>query len=142
MLNASFIKSYVNLGQAQLGQSNERPMQGQSPYIVNAGIFYQSKKHDFQANILYNVIGQRIVIIGFDAYPDIYEMPRNLLDVNFSKKIKENVELKLSFGDILNQDFVLLQDANQNGKFERKDDQIIQRYRPGMTISFGIGVKI
>lgn len=141
LFNGSLIKSEVELGLEQLGQSNQRPLQGQSPYIVNAGIFYENPKHNFSVNVLYNVIGQRIFIIGFDVYPDIYQMPRNVIDINLAKKFKNNIELKLGLGDILNQDYVLLQDANQNGKFERKDDQIIQRYRPGMTVSFGIGYK-
>lgn len=141
LFNGSLIQSYVELGQEQLGQSNERPMQGQSPYIVNAGIFYQNDKHDFSINVLYNVIGQRIFIIGFDVYPDIYEMPRNVLDINFTKRFKNNIELKLGFGDIINQEVLLLQDANNDGKFDRKNDQVIQRYKPGMTVTFGIGYK-
>lgn len=136
--NASIIRSRVHLGQAQLGQSNERPLQGQSPYIVNAGIFYKSDEKNFQFNLLYNVIGQRIFIIGFDVYPDIYEMPRHVLDFNFSKRFENNLELKFGVGDILNQSVVLLQNANNDGKFDRNNDQIIQSYRPGTTVSFGI----
>lgn len=141
LLNGSLIRSHVDLGQQQLGQSNQRPMQGQSPYIVNAGIFYDNKKHDFSVNVLYNVIGRRIFIIGFDVYPDIYQMPRNVLDINFSKKFKNNIEMKLGIGDVINQEVLLLQDANNDGIFSRKNDQVIQRYKPGMTVSLGIGYK-
>lgn len=141
MFNGSLIRSFVELGQAQLGQSNERPLQGQSPYIVNAGLFYQHAESGWSVNAVYNVIGARIFIIGFDVYPDIYQMPRNVIDFNVSKRFKNNIEMKLGFGDLLNQEVLLLQDANQNGKFERTDDQIIQRYRPGMTVSFGVSYK-
>lgn len=141
MFNGSLIRSFVELGQAQLGQSNERPLQGQSPYIVNAGLFYQHAESCWSVNAVYNVIGARIFIIGFDVYPDIYQMPRNVIDFNVSKRFKNNIEMKLGFGDLLNQEVLLLQDANQNGKFERTDDQIIQRYRPGMTVSFGVSYK-
>lgn len=140
VINGSLIKSRVNLGMEGLGQSNERPLQGQSPYIVNAGVFYQNEK-GLQMNVLYNMIGPRIFIIGFDAYPDIYEMPRGVLDLNFSKKLKHNMELKWNIQDILNQDVLLLQDANRNGKYERKTDQVIQRYKPGTTFTVGFGVK-
>jgi hypothetical protein len=135
--NASFIKSYVNLGQEELGQSNERPMQGQSPYIVNAGIYYRSVEKNFQFNLLYNVVGQRIFIIGFDVYPDIYEMPRHQLDFNFSKKFDNNFEVRFALGNILNQKYVLLQDANKDQQFDPSNDQIIQRYRPGSTATVG-----
>ncbi|MFN3918103.1 MAG: carboxypeptidase-like regulatory domain-containing protein [Flavobacteriales bacterium] len=141
MFNASIIRSRVELGQAQLGQSNIRPLQGQSPYIVNTGIFYKNEKHKYSVNVLYNVIGERIFIIGFDAYPDIYEMPRNVIDINIAKTFKKGWEAKLAFGDIMNQEVLLIQDANANGKFERNGDQIIQRYTPGMTVSFGLGYK-
>jgi outer membrane receptor for ferrienterochelin and colicin len=140
MLNASFIQSFVNLGVASLGQSNERPLQGQSPYIVNTGLFYQNDK-GFQMNVLYNIIGRRIFIIGFDAYPDIYQMPRGVLDFNFSKRLKHNIEFKLNFQDVLNQDVLLIQDANRDGEFNRNNDQVIQRYKPGRTMSIGFGVK-
>lgn len=141
MFNASVIRSKVELGLKQLGQSNERPLQGQSPYIVNAGIFYTNAKYNFQINALYNVIGERIFIIGFDFYPDIYQMPRNIIDINFSKQFAKRWECKIAFGDVLNQEVLLLQDANKNKQFERESDQIIQRYKPGMTTSIGLGFK-
>jgi len=141
MFNGSLIYSFVELGQAQLGQSNQRPLQGQSPYIVNTGLFYQHKSNGWSASLVYNVIGPRIFIIGFDVYPDIYEMPRHVMDINITKRFKNNVELKLSVGDIFNNDVLLLQDANNNGKFERNDDQIIQRFKPGSTVSFGVSYR-
>ena len=39
-------------------------MQGQSPYLVNAGLFYQTEKAGVMAGVLYNRIGKRIVGIG------------------------------------------------------------------------------
>ena len=141
MFNGSLIRSQVELGVAQLGQSNNRPLQGQSPYILNSGLFYQNKTNGWSVNMVYNVIGPRIFIIGFDVYPDIYEMPRHLFDMNVTKKFKNNMELKLSVGDIFNQEVLLLQDANKNKKFERKNDQIIQQFRPGSTVSMGFSYK-
>lgn len=139
--NASFIDSRVNLGMESLGQSNERPLQGQSPYIVNAGIYYQDQERGLQINALYNVIGPRIFIIGFDAYPDIYEMPRNMLDLSATVRMTKKLDLRLGVGDVFNQAHVLLQDANKDGKFERNNDQIIQRYAPGRTYSVGINYR-
>ena len=39
-------------------------MQGQSPYLVNAGLFYQQPKNGWNAAILYNRIGKRIIGVG------------------------------------------------------------------------------
>jgi hypothetical protein len=136
MFNSSFIQSQVELGLEQLGQSNKRPLQGQSPYIINLGIFYKSKS-DISINMIYNVIGPRIFIIGFDVYPDIYEMPRNVIDINISKKIKNNIEFKIGLKDLLNQEISMIQDANRNGKLEKMKDQTILKYKPGTQFSLG-----
>lgn len=87
LFNAALIFSRIKLGTLGLGQSDDRPLQGQSPYIVNVGLNYNNPKSDFQVNVLYNVIGRRIFAAGFEGYPDIYEMPRNVLDLTFSKAI-------------------------------------------------------
>jgi len=142
LLNAAFIDSKVELGDAGLAQSKtERPMFGQSPYIVNAGLYYRNEEADIQVNILYNVIGKRIFIIGYDDYPDIYEMPRNLIDLTITKGIGKRLELKAGISDILNEGIILMQDANQDGIFDLETDQVIQRYRPGSVINIGLGYK-
>ena len=88
-LNAAWIESKVLFGEQS--REHDRPMQGQSPYLVNAGLFYQNGRIGFAAGILYNRIGKRIVGIGrvstsggdtFNSnIPDMYEMPRNSLDL-------------------------------------------------------------
>ncbi|MEX1132076.1 MAG: TonB-dependent receptor [Flavobacteriales bacterium] len=142
LFNASLIDSEVDLGNERLGQSNQRPLQGQSPYIVNAGIYYQDTDRGLQFSLLYNVIGQRIFIIGFDAYPDIYEMPRNMLDATATVRLTKKFDLRLAVGDIFNQANVLLQDANDDGVFDRNNDQIIQSFRPGRTYTAGLSYRL
>jgi outer membrane receptor protein involved in Fe transport len=138
VFNASVIDSKVNLGKESLGQSNERPLQGQSPYIVNAGLYYNDTDRGLQFSALYNVIGPRIFIIGFDQYPDIYEMPRNLLEVTSTIRLSKSFDLRVGVGDLFNQPNVLLQDANGDGRFERNNDQVIQRYQSGRTFLVGL----
>ena len=138
LANASYIYSKVNLGKENVGQSDNRPLQGQSPYSINAGIFFEDKELGLQANLLYNVIGKRIAFVGTDDNPDIYEMPRHTLDFNIQYRFKKNVELSLSANDLVNQDVLFLQDGNRDKKWNRKTDQIFQQYNPGQTISLGI----
>lgn len=78
-----------------------RPLQGQSPYIINAGATIN--KGTLSGSITYNRIGERISAVGFQGYPDIYENARDILDLVLIKKIK-NGELKLSIADVLSQD--------------------------------------
>jgi hypothetical protein len=59
VLNSSLIKSQVNFPEGTL--SRDRPLGGQSPFIVNTGIFYQGKTNGLMVNLMYNIIGKRIV---------------------------------------------------------------------------------
>lgn len=138
LANASYIFSKVNLGNEKVGQSDNRPLQGQSPYSINAGLFFEDKELGLQANLMYNVIGKRIAFVGTDDNPDIYEMPRSSLDFNIQYRFKRNVELSLSATDLINQDILFIQDGNRDEKWDRTSDQVFMRYKPGQTINLGV----
>jgi hypothetical protein len=65
---------------------------------------------DFQATLFYNVMGRKIFAVGFEGYPDLYEMSRNVIDLHFSKKLGRYLLLRGSVEDVLNQSVVILQD--------------------------------
>jgi outer membrane receptor protein involved in Fe transport len=140
--NAAFIYSRVKLGaDIAANQSNNRPLQGQSPYVINGGINYNDAKKQLQINVLYNVIGKRIYAVGNNygyQYPDWYEMPRNVVDVTFSKGIGRNMLLKGGITDIFNARYLVIQDGNQDKVFDSTQDQVIQSYRAGRVYSLGI----
>ncbi|MFT2007232.1 TonB-dependent receptor domain-containing protein [Pontibacter sp. 13R65] len=140
LMNASYISSEVELGDdpRTLGQSNNRPLQGQSRYIANAGLFYNNIASGIQVNLNYNIIGRRIFIVGTEQYPDIYEMPRSVLDISVSKQFTPYFQAKIGIVDIFNQESLLLQDGNQDGKLDRKTDQVFARFHPGQLINIGI----
>ncbi|GAB4137759.1 MAG: TonB-dependent receptor [Bacteroidia bacterium] len=143
--NAAFIKSAIDLSSANIGEkSNQRPMMGQSPWIVNAGLFYQNDSIGLTFNVMYNVIGPRVVIVGIPDIPEVYEMPRHQVDLAIIKTIgkRKNVDLRMNISDLLNQEFLLLQDANNNGKLERDADQRMQSFKRGTYITFGINVRL
>jgi len=142
LFNASLIDSKIELGKDAVRQSDDRPMQGQSPYIVNAGLYYRNMKNNVMVNLLYNVIGKRIFAIGYDVYPDIYEMPRNQIDLTLTKGFGEHFEVKAGISDLLNEDFILLQNANEDGKFDKKNDQIIQKYQQGRLFTLALKYKL
>jgi hypothetical protein len=141
--NATLIRSRVTLGDAiSAGQSNNRPLQGQSPYIINGGISYNDLDRKWAINLLYNVIGKRIFAVGFDGYPDLYEMPRHVLDFTISKEWSNRLTLKAGISDILNARTLILQDGNQDGKWKASNDQIIQDFRPGSVAQIGLSYRI
>jgi hypothetical protein len=114
----------------------------QAPYIFNTGLFYNDDIRGWQINLMHNVVGRNILFVGFEDYPDIYLMPRNQVDLSFSKSFQNRITLKGGISDILNQDMLFLQDGNLDGKFDRVNDQIIQRYKPGAVFSLGVSYNI
>lgn len=117
--NFAYIQSKVDVSNLNGAGASTRPLQGQSPYIVNAGVQYLDNEKGWGASISYNVIGRRIVIVGSSAEPDFYEAPRHVLDLQLSKTIKQKFEIKFNIRDILAQKQVWYQDINKNGKLDK-----------------------
>jgi TonB-dependent receptor len=139
-MNAAYIVTEVVLGDRARGQAQQRPLMGQSPYIVNAGLYYQDNDRKLQYNILYNVIGPRLFAVGTFGTPDIYEMPRNVIDLTLTKGLGKHFEVKLSAQDILNQRVLLIQDSNESGAIDARDEEIMS-FRRGSYFSAGIGYR-
>ena len=142
--NCALIHSQVRF--APGAKEKDRAMQGQSPYIVNVGVFYRSNPLSLNAAVLYNRIGKRIVGVGRSMgstentvnIPDSYEMPRNSLDFNVSKELGKHFEVKLSARNILNENVLYKQFLDtEHGTVE----EVTRRYRPGRNFSITAGYK-
>jgi len=138
--NASIIRSSVDLsmyaGQAEYTNS-ARPLQGQSPYIINAGIYYSAPK-DVNFSLSYNLVGQRISIAGSIQEPSVWENGRNVIDFQISKMFKKKLELKLNVKDLLAQDLIYFQDINKNKKYDKGTDSAWQEITFGQTVSMSL----
>jgi hypothetical protein len=137
LLNASVIYSDVTLGKEFAGQVQDRPMQGQSPYLINTGIYYSDPDHNWQANILYNVVGPRIWAVSYVGKGSVYEMPRNVIDLNIIKGFGEHFEVRAGIQDLLNQPFRLIQDSDENNKINDIDENY-RRFRRGTYYTLGV----
>lgn len=115
--NFSYIKSEVDV--SKLNYVEARPLQGQSPVIINAGLQYLDAKYDFGISLSYNYVGKRIIIVGNTDEPSIWENPRHILDLQLSKTFKNKFEVKLNLRDALAQNLIYYQDINKNGKFDK-----------------------
>jgi outer membrane receptor for ferrienterochelin and colicin len=154
--NAAWIKSKISFADGSL--QRDRALQGQSPYIINTSVFYQNDDKGFSANLLYNVIGPRIVAVGipspneWEDVPNIVEEPRNIIDFNISKKIGKYLEIKFALRDLLNQKVTYKQtidtdvdmslyDSNlsETRHFTRK--QVNKSYRPGSYFTLGLSAR-
>lgn len=132
--NLSYIYSDVDIADLGPGQL-ERPLYGQSPYIVNVGLNYDNRDRGFSTTLLYNQIGRRIWLVGIDQDPHVWEAPRSVLDFQIVKRIGGFGELKLTIGDILNQSANFYQDMDDNGKYNADKDQLIISNKFGTNIS-------
>jgi TonB-dependent receptor len=141
--NGALIRSKVLFDEKS--QEHDRPMQGQSPFLVNLGLFYQREK--LNIGLMYNIVGKRIVGIGRsdnslggtidNDVPDMFEMPRNVIDLSFSYKFGKYFELSAGVRDILAAPLVY----KQFPKFTDGEGKILQReqttkeYRNGQNFS-------
>ncbi|MBK9507961.1 MAG: carboxypeptidase-like regulatory domain-containing protein [Cytophagaceae bacterium] len=137
VLNGSLIQSSVTVS----GVSDQsRYLQGQSPYLVNAGLFYTLPKYGLQANALYNTVGKRIYVIGDNVLSsNVFEMPRHTIDLNLTKTLGK-VEFKAGVQDLLNQTFRLIQDTNRDNNITDTDG-IFQEYKRGSNYTISVNYK-
>lgn len=145
-MNASLISSMVEFADKE--SERNRPLQGQSPYVFNLGAYYQDDKAGISSTLMYNVTGKRIMVAaqlnqGVVEVPDIWEMPRNVIDFSFNKKLPHGLELKLGIKDLLAQRHLTQQEYEYMK--DGKNETIIltnKRYLTGRTFSAGISWKI
>ena len=139
--NGALIKSMVVFPEDS--KEKDRPMQGQSPYLINAGIFYQPRNLGLNVALLYNRIGKRIIGVGRSLgsgdnvvnIPDSYEMPRNTLDLSASKKFGDHFEVKLSLRNILSEDISYKQfEETEHGEVE----EVTRQFDPGRNYSISV----
>ncbi|WP_165871387.1 TonB-dependent receptor [Flaviaesturariibacter flavus] len=131
-------------------QVADRPMQGQSPYLLNFGLQYDLEKYGITGNLLFNRIGRRILFAGNVnqstgvGIPEIWENPRSLLDLQLGKKVLSGKgEVRINLSDILNQPAIFYHDLDNNKKFNsNKDVQAIRRiYGTGVGVTFAYNFK-
>ena len=150
VFNGALIKSKVTFSAGD--NEKDRPMQGQSPYLVNAGLFYANSRLGLNASLLYNRIGKRIVGVGRSMgssddnvrIPDSYEMPRNAVDLNVSKTFADHFELRLSVKDLLGErlEFKQFEDGVRLNSGEVKDvEEVTRSYHPGRNYSISLTYK-
>jgi TonB-dependent receptor len=111
-----------------------RPLQGQSPYVLNAGLYYENAGSGTKISLIYNVSGARIYAkssgnpnsvkkesdsTAFKAIrPDLLQLPQKLLDISITQRVVKSLQVKFSVQNILNQAFTIVEDHNYNQKYD------------------------
>jgi len=137
--NYTYIRSEVRFNDLSAGNkevSADRPLQGQSPYLLNLGLQYTSPR--FNASVLYNRIGERLSLVGNSEFPNVFERPRNLLDIQLSTKVlRKKGELKLNVSDLINNYVYHYENVDGPTAFREGTDRLFFAYRPGTTVTLG-----
>jgi TonB-dependent receptor len=140
-INASYIISEVDLGETAVAQTRIRPLEGQSPYIVNAGLYYSDEKRRVDIAMQYNIFGPRIFLVGDDNFPTIYELPRHALDLSVSTRLNEYVEMKFGVQNILDYAFRFYQDSDRDEKITDRDHEVFA-HRVGSLTSLSFTIRL
>jgi len=142
--NAAYIYSKVIFPKGSIFE--DREMQGQSPFLINTGIFYNNEKHKINASVQYNVIGDRLVSIGKvnqnadQNIPNIIEKQKHLVDLTVSKEFFNSVEFKVGIRNLLNQKTIsYFPYLNSSGDNSLHLDN--KRSSDGISFTFGITAK-
>ncbi|MCW3463779.1 TonB-dependent receptor [Chitinophaga nivalis] len=160
MLNGALIKSTTvertqNEGFWDTTTVSGAPLQGQSPYVLNGGLFYENAGWGTKIGLVYNVSGPRIYAKGvviaerFPDYakrvrPDLLETPRHLLDLSVTQRIVKSLQAKFSIQNLLAQPVRLVEDYARNQRYDKEvqventagklvytGDNIFSSYNPG-----------
>lgn len=159
--NFAYIISEVDLSSIATATSN-RPLQGQSNFIINAGASFKDTAHNLDYSVTVNRVGKRIAIVGTGPsglFPDVWENPRTIINLQVSKTWGK-FSAKLSISDLLAQPLIFYMDRsrivdtnngtpnpdqtgeNTEGKFDgRTHDVLISRTTFGRSISVGLSYK-
>src|SRR5690606_8781784 len=109
-LNLSVIDSQIDMarGENQEYESRQifardgetiddnRQLQGQSPFLINAGLNYNNRETGLETGIFYNVQGKTLEVVGFGQNPDVFTQPFNSLNFNFSKTLGQEQRSKIT----------------------------------------------
>ena len=110
---------------------NKRDLQGQSPFLVNAGLTYDDDDKGIQAGFYYNVQGETLQIVGIGQVADVFSDPFHSLNFNGTKKFGKDFNKSITLGvdNLLNDE---IQSFYQS--FGARD-ALFSNFSPGIEIS-------
>lgn len=164
--NLSIIRSKVDISNLVTSSTLQAiPLQGQSPYVFNAGLQYINSESGWASAININKIGDRVAIQGNQtsgaSTPAFWEKSRTFLDMQITKSfLKNKLEVKFNAQNILAQKATFYQNndlgknnakgiaktfnsiftgdaQNKNGYNPEEDDLVWQtKYGPTFSLTF------
>ncbi len=104
----------------------ERPLQGQSPYVVNLGLTWFEPLTGASASVLFNRFGRRIDTVGGQGTPDIYEEARSQFDLVLEAPVGRGWKAKVAASRLLGDEVRYTQGGD-----------LLRGWNLGRTVSLG-----
>jgi hypothetical protein len=119
LANVAVVHSRVELADTSrlVVTTADRPLQGQSPFALNAALDFTPEKWGFFARLSYNVMGKRIAAVAKMPLPNIYEQPRHVLDASVGKELGQHLTLKASAQNLLNSPYLFRQQDRDTTRY-------------------------
>jgi len=127
-----------------VGSFSGRALQGQAPYVINGGLFYENPGWGSKLGLIYNVSGPRIYAIAdgnaeqiraiqqsdempnmeetglLNIRPSVLELPRHLLDFSFTQRLYRSLQMRINIQNILDAPYHFVEDQNWNYKYDKE----------------------
>ncbi len=106
--NVTLMRSEITPGNGDISAltSADRPMVGQAPYVLNAGLSWANASGRASATALYNIVGRAITTTGTKPTPDTYREARNSLDLSVQLPLVGDLSTKLNARNLLDDDWL------------------------------------
>jgi outer membrane receptor for ferrienterochelin and colicin len=154
-VNASYIWSEaVDIDETISPDPNTRRLQGTSPYLLNAGLYYENIDKGTMVSAIFNLTWDRIRdYAASSGLGNLTEGRRNQLDIIVKQRITKFMTIKAGVQNVLNQKVTFYRDADESYSYDASPDNVVftdnnttrgfgdyieQQYAPGAYYSFGI----
>jgi len=136
--NLTFVQSVVDIPESELVEMRQtddnpptsRPLNGQSPYIVNIDLNYFNSTYGINSTISFNKFGDRLSRVTYGSTPNVFERSYSMVNYNISKRVGKSISLSFSANNLLNPDIKFTQEF-------KGEKYIFQKYSLGRTFVFG-----
>ncbi|MBK8261114.1 MAG: hypothetical protein IPK80_07210 [Nannocystis sp.] len=106
-----------------------RPLEGQSPYVVNAYLTYINARFGTSPRVVYNAVGERIALVGGQGSPSSYVLPVHNLDLVVQQRLYRGFYLYIGAHNVLNTPYRIVQG---------EEGAITYNTRRGVTFLLGL----
>lgn len=124
--NLTEVRSETRLDKEGWHTTKERPLAGQSPYLLNLMLFHGPSHERYGSSLLYSLYGRRLDGVGVGGMADIYEQAHGTLDSSLWVAWK-GLRWSLNASNLLDQELRWTQ-----------GDYVVRSTRRGRAVGFSI----